>query len=290
MKVKSMLRQGLSALTAFGLLTAQLLVPSTAVTAANVGYVLTGDKTVISSEEIAQGDATVHVTLRIEDNPGLASVLLTFAVPDGFTMANGGYCDPYCFGDGSVSSAGSTTSFNNDGQKLLWNSGQNGGVQNDLIYDADLPFAEFDIIVPQGTPDGRYEIGFITEPIEVGTDANGNPLYRSTSATYRIEGSVDIVTVNASYQSCFITVGEPDTRGDVNLDGVVDSNDAQLVLQVYARTLLGEEHGLTEQQFDNADLDDSGAVNSLDAVFILRYYAAQMLNPGVTWEEILTKK
>lgn len=289
MRVKTILRRGLSLLTAFGLMAASLTTNAAAAVTTNPTYRMEPDKPAITAEEIAQGDVTVRVTLYIDNNPGLASVLLTFGVPDGFTFTNGAYSEPYCFGDGSVSSAGSTTTFNSSAKKLLWNSGQNGGVENDLIYDASLPFAEFDVIVPQGTPDGIYPVEFITEPILAGTDANGNPIYTSTAATYRIENKIDIVALTPTYQGCSIIVGDPVVRGDVNQDGAVDNVDAQLILKAYSNTLLGEDDGLTEAQFKNADVDESGAVNSLDGVFVLRYYAAQLIGSGASWEDILKK-
>lgn len=289
MRTKNILRQGLSLLTAFGLMAAQLIQPASTAYAADVAYVMEPDKTAITAEEIAQGDVTVHVTLRIENNPGLASVLLTFGVPDGFTFANGAYSDPYCFGNGSVSSAGATTTFNSGAKKLLWNSGQNGGVENDLVYDASLPFAEFDVIVPQGTPEGIYPVAFVTEPILAGTDANGNPLYTSTAATYRIENKTSIVEVTPTYRGFTITVGDPVVRGDVNMDGIVDGVDAQQILKAYSNALVGAEYGLTEQQIRNADVDASGVINSLDGVFVLRFYAAQLVGQGTTWEDILAK-
>jgi hypothetical protein len=68
-------------------------------------------------------------------------------------------------------------------------------------------------------------------------------------------------------------VGLAKVVGDVNCDGVADSIDAALVLQVSA-ALTGP---LPCQNMGDVDLD--GTVNSIDAALILQYVAA--LIPGL---------
>ena len=55
--------------------------------------------------------------------------------------------------------------------------------------------------------------------------------------------------------------------GDVNGDGVVNHNDARLVLQYYVGAVTAEELDLSV-----ADVDGNGIVNHNDARLILQYY------------------
>jgi hypothetical protein len=61
--------------------------------------------------------------------------------------------------------------------------------------------------------------------------------------------------------------------GDVNGDGMVDSNDATALLEEYARTSTGGEPTFTEKQKKAADVDGNGMCDSADASGVLAYYA-----------------
>lgn len=65
--------------------------------------------------------------------------------------------------------------------------------------------------------------------------------------------------------------------GDVNGDGLVDSDDAVLVLKQYTAEMLQSGSLLGEGQKTVADTNEDGAIDSDDAVAILKYYVASML-------------
>lgn len=62
-------------------------------------------------------------------------------------------------------------------------------------------------------------------------------------------------------------------KGDVNFDGKIDARDASLVLAEYTRIIDGEEPTFTPEQFEAADMDDSGNITASDASAILKIYA-----------------
>ena len=68
-----------------------------------------------------------------------------------------------------------------------------------------------------------------------------------------------------------LLAASPTLLGDVNLDGVVNDDDIQLILDYIA----GSED-LTEQQFINADVNGDGIVNEIDIQLIVDfpYYVA----------------
>lgn len=79
-------------------------------------------------------------------------------------------------------------------------------------------------------------------------------------------------------------------KGDANSDTDISTDDAQIVLQTYTRTLSGLPSTLTEIQSRNADVDENGDVNILDAQYILIYYSENILaERPCSWEQIISK-
>ncbi len=71
--------------------------------------------------------------------------------------------------------------------------------------------------------------------------------------------------------ACFlslVSVAAPTRIGDVNGDNAVDSTDARLILQYYAKMIPADGLDLAA-----ADVDGDGAVDSTDARLVLQYYA-----------------
>lgn len=67
-----------------------------------------------------------------------------------------------------------------------------------------------------------------------------------------------------------LTIGEEEADlliGDVNMDGTIDTQDANLVVSYY----YGSEE-LTEQQLKLADVDGNGTIDTQDANLIVSYY------------------
>ena len=77
-------------------------------------------------------------------------------------------------------------------------------------------------------------------------------------------------------------------RGDVNLDGVVNVEDAQLALNAYVAKMADLDTGLNDKQMRAADVNNNGELSIDDAQHILLYYVENDIsgNP-TTWEDIL---
>ncbi|MBR6717371.1 MAG: hypothetical protein IKI77_03390 [Oscillospiraceae bacterium] len=76
--------------------------------------------------------------------------------------------------------------------------------------------------------------------------------------------------------------------GDLNDDGKVGAEDAQLALIAYTKRFAGVETGLSEQQFRAADVNGDHKLSADDAQFILIYYTTnQVAGKGITWAELL---
>ncbi len=62
-------------------------------------------------------------------------------------------------------------------------------------------------------------------------------------------------------------------KGDVNGDKLVDSTDASLILEEYAKISTTGISGFSAEQKKSADINDDGSVDSSDASLVLAYYS-----------------
>ena len=88
--------------------------------------------------------------------------------------------------------------------------------------------------------------------------------------------------------------GESETkvqRGNLNDDGEISVEDAQLTLNAYASIVAGLDSGLTEAQKVAADVNGDNTVSVEDAQLILLYYVQNTVS-GIptTWDELIGNK
>ena len=79
--------------------------------------------------------------------------------------------------------------------------------------------------------------------------------------------------------------------GDLNDDGTVSVEDAQLALLEYVNAMTGLESSLTDKQKLAADVNGDKEISVEDAQTILLYYVSNTLSgDNVTWDELFSKK
>ncbi len=77
-------------------------------------------------------------------------------------------------------------------------------------------------------------------------------------------------------------------RGDLNENGVIDADDAQITLMFYVDSLSGMESNITDQQMTVGDINGDHFIDPVDAQLILMYYTKhQLAGLQITWEELL---
>lgn len=96
----------------------------------------------------------------------------------------------------------------------------------------------------------------------------------SSSSVQQTTAPTEPATVNPNADVTKIKLG------DSNMDGKIDSKDASIILQDYARTMLGKQSVLTKS-FEKADVDKNKEIDSKDATLILVYYAKYLLNNNI---------
>ena len=76
--------------------------------------------------------------------------------------------------------------------------------------------------------------------------------------------------------------------GDVNQNGDISSDDAQIVLTHYTETMAGNPSPLTAAQLAIGDVNGDGETEVTDAQLILTYYVEKVVtgNESVTWRQI----
>ena len=79
-------------------------------------------------------------------------------------------------------------------------------------------------------------------------------------------------------------------KGDVNGNGEIGADDAQMTLKAYVNMLADKESGLNDAQKQAADIDGDNAVTATDAQIILKYYVNTLAGKDVKWEDLLPKK
>ena len=79
----------------------------------------------------------------------------------------------------------------------------------------------------------------------------------------------------------------PYLRGDINRDGVVSVEDAQLALKAYTEAVAGLKQNLTQAQRMASDVNRDGSVTVEDAQLILKYYTEKTVaGKEITWKDI----
>lgn len=77
-------------------------------------------------------------------------------------------------------------------------------------------------------------------------------------------------------------------RGDVNGNGEVGVDDAQIALRAYTERISGKPLPLNKAQTEAADVDDSGIISIEDVQLILKYYTENTVaGKKVSWEALI---
>lgn len=97
------------------------------------------------------------------------------------------------------------------------------------------------------------------------------------------------------YNYRFESLGDvPSSRlllGDVDINGAVSVEDAQLTLNAYVKMMAGSTSGLTDQQVKAADVNEDGEISVDDAQNILLYYVKNTLSgTTTTWSTLISSK
>lgn len=147
-------------------------------------------------------------------------------------------------------------------------------VNQGSTFHADFTDAVFD------TQNGliRIAAATTTSTTETTTTTTTTTTTATTTATTEITTTeTEPVPVQADY-----------LRGDTDNSGNVDVADAQITLNAYTKVISGKPTGLTDQQFRAANVNLDDVLSVEDAQYILQYYARNTLSKKTTtWEQLI---
>lgn len=116
------------------------------------------------------------------------------------------------------------------------------------------------------------------------TFANDNETYSGVIKGY--DGST-AEAYAAKYGYKFESLGAVPLKGDIDGNGAVELDDAQLALAAYTNQLAHKPSGLSTAQEKAADVTGDGEVTVDDAQAILQFYTETLAGKNPTWDKIL---
>ncbi|MBR3268682.1 MAG: dockerin type I repeat-containing protein, partial [Oscillospiraceae bacterium] len=114
--------------------------------------------------------------------------------------------------------------------------------------------------------------------------ANDNETYSGVIKGY--DGST-AEAYAAKYGYKFESLGAVPLKGDIDGNGAVELDDAQLALAAYTNQLARKPSGLSTAQEKAADVTGDGEVTVDDAQAILQFYTETLAHKNPTWDKIL---
>ena len=170
------------------------------------------------------------------------------------------------------------------------------------LKPSDL-FSKFDIVDEEGTHFNALEAGAVTldktTPKEI-FDAEGKPYCVTEVNAYFTDPTKADAEPVAAPVNPTVYIG---VKGDADLNGIVDVQDAVAILTYYAKTAAAQENvafnedeNLNKLAYFLADVDteskagmNSGSelMNTQDAVNVLTFYAKKAANQEPTWPDVI---
>lgn len=220
-------------------------------------YVLTSDCPIVFASDLADGAKIVHVTHRIQGDPGTAAMQLCYTASGALSFEAGSLAEPFCYGDGTPK-AGFGTNFVKETGKLIWYTTNDD--HNELLYPQSDSFFVLDVCVPQGTQPGMYSISI---------DADSKMVCNEAREVLDVDVSAAVIEVAAG--------APPALYGDVDESGDISADDAVAVLRYYVQSLNDQPPQWSAQTRAAADMNADAVIDADDAVRILQRYAQSLM-------------
>ena len=272
-----------------------------------MNFRMTAKQTVFTADALAAGDQVVKGNLFIDHYSGLSQFRIMLRSDAPLVIENGDYTriadqigpdqKPQLafFKDYSSSVY---TQYNADtgiSNLALWYAKESedpGIFKTGTVNDANSSLLSFDVRIPKGTAVGDYTCYVAGGVKDNGEGQPKTPEFSAYLNRVALEPGKDVLLTPVTFSVY--------SRGDVNCDGVVDLDDAQLALLFYTKVTMGQTASPDEWYAEKtgtargrasryaADLTGTGSVDLSDAQSILRYYTLSMGEKTPDWNSILS--
>ena len=251
------------------------------------------DKTYVCLDDQKE-DTILKGALYIDNYTGLTSMRLMLKSDEPVIIENGGFTvDPVkkdadgepmhlLFAEHADSNYTQKAEVTDDTNVVLWYAKNYTRDAVAAVNDATSSFVHFDVRVPKGTKPGDYKC-YISENIT----KNIAGLNEYDSFVYQ-GGDTLVFHENLMLEPLTVSVY---LRGDMNMNGEVSIDDAQLTLKAYTAQVAGNPTDLTPAQIKASDVNEDGEVSVDDAQSILKYYTGKYVagKDDFTWDDVIKK-
>ena len=259
---------------------------------------MAADQTAFSTEELASGDKVIHGGLWIDNYTGITGLNLILRSDAPVLIENGDYTrvpgdqSKLAFFESYSKAEYTPKSLIDDDTNIIYWRGmeEDGkeGFQNGVIRDANSTFLSFDYRIPKDTPIGDYTC-FVSDEVKT---KGGMPI-----EDLNVSNSAGPLTLDKDFALKPVTLAVY-MRGDVNCDGSVSGDDAQIALLYYVRSKVSKktvsdselaelaktEH--VEAAKHAVDASGNGDLDISDPQGILRYYVLTLAGKNADWGSI----
>lgn len=140
--------------------------------------------------------------------------------------------------------------------------------------------------LPQKDKDGKYITADST--VDISRSCTAKPSSLSDAFAKDDKATITVYPIGDQKPLCSFDIVCYRDLGDVNGDGLIDSNDASSVLSTYAEMAAAKDYVLSEKLLKQGDVNMDGRLDAHDASMILRYYSKASVNADFTdWDELL---
>lgn len=252
-----------------------------------------GEETYVSSEDLKKGDVIVKGEVFIDNYTGIANMKVSVHSDSDVKIEKGGFTVPELFeGFDAASTTDESEYYRNvdiaNVTDVCMFYNKSFPYKNAVLAKDGTSFLTFDVRVPKGTAPGCYTVRVCNGWILESVDSNLRNYY---TYAYSEDSEIELEFMDSTI------IVEPEVMlGDVDCNGIVESDDATAVLRYYVQGLMNLPETTRMLNFHQtyihaakagANVDGNDEIDAQDAVKILRYYVRSLTGrKNISWDEV----
>lgn len=246
----------------------------------------------VFESDLKNKDVVLKGNLYIDNYPGISHMKISLHSYE-LKIENGGFTVPELFEGFNASSTTDDSEYYRNVQQAnvtdvcMFYNGSSLPPKNAVLAKDGTSFLSFDVRVPKGLTRGCYDI-YVMD----GWMLNEAGQREYQTYAYNGDGNkLEFIQDNA-----YVVVEPTPVIGDVDLDGDIDADDANIVLNYYLMNMMGASEAECDEALLNttyihsarlgADPDKDNHITADDSTMILKYYLASFLGDQPSWTNL----